>query len=51
MVDIARHGAKVRVSAAHRQGSADNLELALEGARQEVPIYGSTAAAARSAKW
>ena len=40
VVDIARHGAKVRVSAAHRQGSADNLELVLEGARQEVPIYG-----------
>ena len=40
VVDIARHGAKVRVSAAHRQSSADNLELVLEGARQEVPIYG-----------
>jgi histidine ammonia-lyase len=40
VVDIARYGAKVRVSAAHRRGSAENLELVLEGARQGVPIYG-----------
>jgi histidine ammonia-lyase len=40
VVDIARHGAKVRVSAAHRQSSAANLQLVLEGARQDVPIYG-----------
>jgi histidine ammonia-lyase len=40
VVDIARHGAQVRVSAAHRQSSAANLELVLEGARQGVPIYG-----------
>jgi histidine ammonia-lyase len=40
VVDIARHGAQVRVSAAHRRSSAANLELVLEGARQGVPIYG-----------
>ena len=40
VVDIARHGAQVRVSAAHRQSSAANLELVFEGARQGIPIYG-----------
>jgi histidine ammonia-lyase len=40
VVDIARHGAKVRVSAAHRRSSAANLQLVFEGARQGIPIYG-----------
>ena len=30
----------MQVSAAHRRSTAANLELVLEGARQEVPIYG-----------
>jgi histidine ammonia-lyase len=40
VVDIARHGAKVRVGPALRRNAAANLELVLEGARQGVPIYG-----------
>jgi histidine ammonia-lyase len=40
VVDIARHGAKVRVANQLRQSAAANLQLVLEGARQGIPIYG-----------
>lgn len=40
VVDIARHGAKVQVSPAHRRSTAASLQLVLEGARQGIPIYG-----------
>ncbi len=40
VVDIARHGAKVRLTDTARQRSAEAYELILEGARQGIPIYG-----------
>jgi histidine ammonia-lyase len=40
VVDIARHGAKVRLNEASRQRSEDAYQLILNGARQGVPIYG-----------
>ena len=40
VVDIARHGAKVRVADEVLDSIANNLELVLEGARQGIPIYG-----------
>jgi len=39
VVDIARHGAKVRLSNAHRRDMADAYALLLEGAKQGIPIY------------
>ncbi len=39
VVDVARHGAKVRLTNAARQRSEDAYELLLEGARQDIPIY------------
>ncbi len=39
MVDVARHGAQVRLTAGARQRSEDAYELLLEGARQDIPIY------------
>jgi histidine ammonia-lyase len=40
LVDIARHGAKVRVANQLRRSAAANLQLVFEGARQGIPIYG-----------
>jgi histidine ammonia-lyase len=40
VVDIARHGAKIRLAEAARQRSEDAYQLILNGARQGVPIYG-----------
>ena len=40
VVDIARHGAKVRVADEVFDSVEKNLELVLEGARQGIPIYG-----------
>ncbi len=40
VVDIARHGAKVRVADEVFDSIEKNLQLVLEGARQGVPIYG-----------
>lgn len=40
VVDIARHGAKVRVADEVFESIGKNLELVLEGARQGIPIYG-----------
>ena len=39
VVDVARHGAKVQLTARARQRSRDAYELLLEGARQDIPIY------------
>jgi histidine ammonia-lyase len=39
VVDVARYGAKVRLTARARQRSRDAYELLLEGARQDIPIY------------
>ncbi len=39
VVDVARHGAKVRLTNGARQRSEDAYELLLEGARQDIPIY------------
>lgn len=39
VVDVARHGAQVRLAPAARQRSEDAYELLLEGARQDIPIY------------
>jgi histidine ammonia-lyase len=39
VVDVARHGAKVRLAPRARQRSLDAYELLLEGARQNIPIY------------
>src|SRR5918996_3094273 len=39
VVDVARHGAQVRLANAARQRSKDAYELLLEGARQDIPIY------------
>jgi histidine ammonia-lyase len=39
VVDIARHGAKVRLSAGHRRYMSRAYALLLEGARQGIPIY------------
>jgi histidine ammonia-lyase len=39
VVDVARYGAKVRLTAAARQRSEDAYQLLLEGARQDIPIY------------
>jgi histidine ammonia-lyase len=39
VVDVARHGAQVRLTNAARQRSEDAYELLLEGARQDIPIY------------
>jgi histidine ammonia-lyase len=39
VVDVARHGAKVRLTDGARQRSEDAYELLLEGARQDIPIY------------
>jgi histidine ammonia-lyase len=40
VVDIARHGAKVRLTEGARRHSEAAYELILEGARQGIPIYG-----------
>lgn len=40
VVDIARHGAKVRLTDGARRRSEAAYELILEGARQGIPIYG-----------
>jgi histidine ammonia-lyase len=40
VVNIARHGAKVRVADEVFDSVEKNLELVLEGARQGIPIYG-----------
>lgn len=40
VVDIARHGAKVRVADEVFASMETNLQLVLEGARQSIPIYG-----------
>lgn len=40
VVDIARHGAKVRVADEVFDSIEKNLQLVLEGARQDIPIYG-----------
>jgi histidine ammonia-lyase len=40
VVDVARHGAKVRLTEAARQRSEDAYQLVLNGARQGVPVYG-----------
>jgi histidine ammonia-lyase len=39
IVDVARHGAKVQLSADARQRQADNYGLLLEAAAEGVPIY------------
>src|SRR5688500_5698470 len=39
VVDVARHGAKVRLSEAARQRSLNAYYLLLEGARENIPIY------------
>jgi histidine ammonia-lyase len=39
VVDVARHGAQVRLAPAARQRSEDAYQLLLEGARQNMPIY------------
>jgi len=39
VVDVARYGAKVRLTDAARQQSLDAYELLLEGARENIPIY------------
>jgi histidine ammonia-lyase len=39
VVDVARHGAQVRLASSARQRSLDAYELLLEGARQDIPIY------------
>jgi histidine ammonia-lyase len=39
VVDVARHGAQVKLATAARQRSLDAYELLLEGARQDIPIY------------
>ncbi len=39
VVDVARHGAKVRLSNSHRRYMADAYTLLLEGAKQGIPIY------------
>ena len=40
VVDIARHGARVRVADEVFDSIEKNLQLVLEGARQGIPIYG-----------
>ena len=40
VVDIARHGAQVRVADEVYASMETNLQLVLEGARQGIPIYG-----------
>lgn len=40
VVDIARHGARVRVADEVFESVEKNLQLVLEGARQGIPIYG-----------
>ena len=40
VVDIARHGAKVRIADEVFDSIEKNLQLVLEGARQGIPIYG-----------
>jgi histidine ammonia-lyase len=40
VVDIARHGAKVRLTQGALQQQQDAYELVLRGARQGIPIYG-----------
>lgn len=40
VVDVARHGAKVRVADEVFDSIEKNLQLVLEGARQGIPIYG-----------
>jgi histidine ammonia-lyase len=40
VVDIARHGARVRVADEVLNSIEKNLQLVLEGARQGIPIYG-----------
>ena len=39
VVDVARHGAKVKLSNSHRRYMADAYALLLEGAKQGIPIY------------
>ena len=39
LVQIARHGAKVRISAEAKQRAADAYGLLLQGALEDVPIY------------
>jgi histidine ammonia-lyase len=39
LVQIARHGAKVRISAEAKQRTADAYGLLLQGAAEDVPIY------------
>jgi histidine ammonia-lyase len=39
VVDVARHGAQVRLTPGARQRSLNAYELLLEGARQDIPIY------------
>ena len=39
VVDVARHGAKVKLSNSHRRYMADAYTLLLEGAKQGIPIY------------
>jgi histidine ammonia-lyase len=39
VVDVARHGAQVRLTPGARRRSLNAYELLLEGARQDIPIY------------
>lgn len=40
IIDVARHGAKVQLSAEARQREADNYGLLLEATAEGIPIYG-----------